>query len=630
MVVLAVPRHPSATCASVYAALNKRADRREAGEPPLLWFVGKQLRHEALLADYGLQTGSQLWQGGRLSGGGCVNGKQSTAAVMPDDKASDTPTPELLRDNAPDPAKQAEGIRALVPGKPHRLVEINSQDWLAHYGVFGSESEVLGLIRRTDPGLLLAGVQYSLYIHTTPLQHLSNPAFLPLGDVVEWGSDPAAYKTRKDTLPGCKLRVVDKARHTVECVEMRGATLGEVEKFHAKYKGETSRLKQGRLLMPYILVGSDGEEKFVNLVSSDKAKPKAFAKVALEPERLYDVIIYPTCQGKTETVHGKDLDLNPDQCTDGLSWVQWAAADGAGPPDLVISYSWDLNWDYLIAYVKRHLGPDVRVWIDILACAQHPIARGEMDEIFRLPEVIAFSGKTLVMPGTIKRIWCLYEFAWSINLNGGGCLFYAGFDDEAAVGLGEVATAKLMALVEEDKAGLQADDPTAMLEGAECFNPKDEEYIRSTIRDRLGGKRQVSMIIRHQFRSLAGVEGGGGLVASSGRDALVGLFLECNGPNWKQRRNWMEQVPLKEWDGVEAGSDDGAVTDLQLESNGVSGRVLDVVFVQNRALFTSLVGINIQDNGATGTFNVLVASAVHAVPFNTHACRRSHPVAGAP
>ena len=545
---------------------------------------------------------------------------------MSDANAPTTATArELLRDHAHDPVKQATGIRALVPGKTHRLVEIDDQQWLTHYGVFGSESEITDLIRQADSELLSLGAQYSLYIHISSLQRITDTAYLPIGDVVQWGGGPEAYKTRKDTLPGCKVRVLEKGKGLAAgFVETRGVPLHTVEKFHGTYKGGTSRLKQGRLLMPYILAGSgEGEDVFVNLVADDAKK--VFTKRALDPNEPYEVILYPTFEKKIKTVLGKELRHNPDQCPDGLSWVAWAAADEAGPPDLMISYSWDLDWDYLIAYVKQRLGAHVRLWIDILACAQHPIERGDMDEISCLPEVIAFTGKTLVMPGTVKRMWCLYEFAWSINLNGGGCLFYAGFDEEVAAGLGEGARSKLSGLVEEDESSLRTDDPTSMLEDAQCFKQEDAEHIRNTIRDRLGGKRQVSMIIRHQFRSLTGGvgqggDGGGGEGGSSVRDALVSLFLDCNGPNWKQRRNWMEGVALGEWEGVKAGGsgedDEAGVTELQLKANNVSGEVLGIVATAaHHGLFNSLVCINIADNNATGIYVGVVSFVLWCVPF---------------
>ena len=525
-----------------------------------------------------------------------------TAQICVAKVPSTTQREPLLCNHAFDPVKQAEGIRVLVPGKAHRLVEIEPQQWLTHYGVFGSESEIVGLIRQTDSGLLPDGTEPVLYIHNSSLQHLTHRAYEPLGAALRWGSNPEVYKSRKDKLPGCKVRVLDERKDAavVEHVEMRGVPLHEVEKFHATYKGATSRLKQGRLLMPYMLVGTNGEEEFVNLKADHLEQ--VFTKRKLNCEVDYEVVLYPTFEGKTKTVLGKDLLDNPAQCIDGCSWVAWAAADTAGPPDLMISYSWDLNWDYLIAYLKHHFGPDVRLWIDILACAQHPIERGNMSEISCLPEVISFTGKTLVMPGTVKRMWCLYEFAWSIHLNGGGCLFYAGFGQEAAMGLSEAARIQLRDLVKGDDASLRTGNPTSMLENANCFKEKDGEFIQNTINDRLGGKRQVSMIIRHQFRSLTG-EGAGASNDGGGseRDALVSMFLECNGPNWKQRRNWMEDAPLGEWDGVKVLEGGDAVAELQLKANNVAGQFLEIFVVSHGALFANLACMNIEDNNAIGS-----------------------------
>jgi len=156
--------------------------------------------------------------------------------------------------------------------------------------------------------------------------------------------------------------------------------------------------------------------------------------------------------------------------------------------------------------------------------------------------------------------------------------------------------------VKGDDASLRTGNPTSMLENANCFKEKDGEFIQNTINDRLGGKRQVSMIIRHQFRSLTG-EGAGASNNGGGseRDALVSMFLECNGPNWKQRRNWMEDAPLGEWDGVKVLEGRDAVAELQLNANNVAGQFLDMFVVSHGALFANLACMNIEDNNATGS-----------------------------
>ena len=89
----------------------------------------------------------------------------------------------------------------------------------------------------------------------------------------------------------------------------------------------------------------------------------------------------------------------------GMSYVQRKIGKPQ-IPQAVISYSWDCPWRIIIEYLKRK---NVKtVWIDLLACDQHAIKRGSMDEIMQLPTVIEFIGQTLVMPGTLKRIWCIY------------------------------------------------------------------------------------------------------------------------------------------------------------------------------------------------------------------------------
>ena len=80
------------------------------------------------------------------------------------------------------------------------------------------------------------------------------------------------------------------------------------------------------------------------------------------------------------------------KCGKGLSWVDWAASEYAGAPDLMVSYSWDLDWQYMIMWLRRYFSGDVMVWLDILACSQHKIEEGDMEEIKRLPEVVNFAG----------------------------------------------------------------------------------------------------------------------------------------------------------------------------------------------------------------------------------------------
>ena len=107
---------------------------------------------------------------------------------------------------------------------------------------------------------------------------------------------------------------------------------------------------------------------------------------------------------------GKFLRKNPQHCQPGLSYVESAAAEHAGAPDIMISYSWRLDWRYMVAFLRATFGADVMVWLDILACAQLRIEEGDMSEIEQLPEVVNFAGKTVVMPGVLNRLWCICEY----------------------------------------------------------------------------------------------------------------------------------------------------------------------------------------------------------------------------
>ena len=56
------------------------------------------------------------------------------------------------------------------------------------------------------------------------------------------------------------------------------------------------------------------------------------------------------------------------------------------------------------------------------------------------------------------------------------------------------------------------------------------------------------------------------------RAALEALYTTTNGPNWKNNTNWLSELPLGEWYGVGTNVD-GLVTELNLESNGLSGLI---------------------------------------------------------
>ena len=56
------------------------------------------------------------------------------------------------------------------------------------------------------------------------------------------------------------------------------------------------------------------------------------------------------------------------------------------------------------------------------------------------------------------------------------------------------------------------------------------------------------------------------------REALVALYNATDGENWDESDNWLSDAPLGEWAGINT-DDDGRVTVLNLEGNGLSGEV---------------------------------------------------------
>ena len=59
---------------------------------------------------------------------------------------------------------------------------------------------------------------------------------------------------------------------------------------------------------------------------------------------------------------------------------------------------------------------------------------------------------------------------------------------------------------------------------------------------------------------------------SPDRAVLISLYRATDGPNWNENGNWLSDRPIGEWHGVETDGDD-RVTDLLLNSNGLSGKI---------------------------------------------------------
>jgi hypothetical protein len=576
-------------------------------------------------------------------------------------------------------AVQARSLRVLVAGHPQMRLEVKD----VHGNFLGEEAVLfyqpefilmalnaqhpeLGLPTCTGGKVKGHEVQYHEKVGelgTPPYRALSN--------------DPIWDKAKQAELYcGAKVRVVRSGGNAGvgersgsaggrRPLEARGVRISTVKRFHEDHPGDNSRAKQHQMLanvqvQVWERTGTGATtDTGVGAISADEKYDDGCAYGRMKPGELplefvagvqYAIWLYPGFEHNKSfpekskrLIDGKHLRPNPKRCDEALSWVEWAAADDAGPADFMISYSWSLNWAYLIVFMEAVFGPSVRVWIDILACGQHQIEQGAMDEIGLLPEVLDYTGKTVVMPGTAARMWCNYEFGWSVELNSKQ-LFYADFR-ALSDGLKETVEAQLSpdllrdvdALVKCDKRLLAlpgallleypdvdvdveaVDELDAATDGTKgaflaakpseegmlltgrykvlmyksakelevagsalklcgrCWKQSDEDYIRGTIQNRLGGKIQVCLITKEAF----GVQSGGVTATAIAaavelpKDAteveiLTRFFMDSKGPEWKNKEKWCDnEVPVAEWFGVGVAAD-GCVTSLDLPHNGIT------------------------------------------------------------
>ena len=108
------------------------------------------------------------------------------------------------------------------------------------------------------------------------------------------------------------------------------------------------------------------------------------------------------------------------------------------------------------------------------------------------------------------------------------------------------------------------------LAGASCFSEGDQAFIKTTIQGRLGGQDQVTKIVKKRLRQAAGVVVQK-LAPENDRAALIRLFEQSDGENWKNKANWLEGgMKLSSWHGVSASKDDDrVVAELKLEDNAI-------------------------------------------------------------
>ena len=88
----------------------------------------------------------------------------------------------------------------------------------------------------------------------------------------------------------------------------------------------------------------------------------------------------------------------------------------------------------------------------------------------KLPSVIEYIGQTFVMPGTLSRLWCIFEMAYSLRHNK-QLLYY-----NRAAGGNKV----VRRLLRRDKRQLRLPSKQ-LLENADCYKATDKRHILSVI-----------------------------------------------------------------------------------------------------------------------------------------------------
>jgi hypothetical protein len=312
-------------------------------------------------------------------------------------------------------ADLAEKLRVLFPGIPQFLIQLNS---LYDEDEQDLKRKLFESIRAAYPNVG-EHENYNIQMHTKQ-PDLCGKAYCSIADST---SDPKPFYNFDEHAKGGKLRCIPNTRtdDSISHLEMRGISISRVAVFNEEYEGSDSRQKQDKLLACFIIEGtgltddSDGQPldgRLARLENSNMERAQWGSEIGSTKE--YEIFYLPLPrpekgwgERKSRRLLGKNLKHNRLQCKPGCSYVANTVAQHAGAPELMISYSWRLDWRYLVAFLMATFGPDVLVWIDILACAQLNIEEGDMSEIEQLPEVVNFAGKTVVMPGVLDRLWCI-------------------------------------------------------------------------------------------------------------------------------------------------------------------------------------------------------------------------------
>ena len=78
------------------------------------------------------------------------------------------------------------------------------------------------------------------------------------------------------------------------------------------------------------------------------------------------------------------------------------------------------------------------------------------------------------------------------------------------------------------------------------------------------------------------------------REALVALYNATGGPDWLNSNNWLSDVPISEWEGVNT-DDNSRVTELGFTANSLRGEIPPEL-----GNLTSLTGLSLHENQLSG------------------------------
>lgn len=256
--------------------------------------------------------------------------------------------------------KQSKSLRVIAPGLLQTLVGMDSAFQKAA-GDPKTEQDILDALFNFLPLKSAEGVTMQMLVQA---KGVSEPAYCSITAVGRGDAFSGFWYWAK----GMKMRLVlppqqickKPAQHRSAVIN-RGIPIWLVQQFNDEYWGADSRQKQDRLLATFVIFGSGLlDEKGQPL--DDRCAELADSNIDCpEPNQQYTVLLFPKHDKKTMQIFGRFLKRNAKQCNPDLSYVEWAAAEHAGPPDVFISYSWDLDWRFLVAFLLSAFDKNILV-----------------------------------------------------------------------------------------------------------------------------------------------------------------------------------------------------------------------------------------------------------------------------